>query len=113
MQFISQEKKTVIGKLQPLEIENIEINIVSWTKENYKTAISSVELPNMQPESSFQLEQNGSKQLMLLQDAQIPQAKDELSSVLERDYNTIYQNIHRCRKNQSFSNGYSNSRPLP
>ena len=44
----------------------------------------------MLPESSFQSEQNNSKQLILLQDAQIPQeAKDKLSSLLEGDYNSI------------------------
>ena len=43
----------------------------------------------MPPESSFQPKQNGSKQMILLQDAQTPQeAKDNLSSILEGDYNS-------------------------
>ena len=54
------------------------------------TAISPVELPSMLPESSFQLEQNGLKQMIFLQDAQIPQgAKDKLSLLLEKAYNII------------------------
>ena len=44
----------------------------------------------MPPELSFQPEQNNSKQSIILQDAQIPQeAKDKLSSLLEKDYHSI------------------------
>ena len=51
---------------------------------------SPVEVPRMPPESSFQMEQNGSKQLILLEDVQIPQqSKDKFSSLLEKDYNSI------------------------
>ena len=46
-------RKSMIGKLQPLEIGNIEINNVLGTKENSTTAISPVELLSMPPESSF------------------------------------------------------------
>ena len=52
-------------------------------------SFSPVELLSMLPESSFQLEQNGLKQSILLQDAQIPQeVKNKLSSLLEVDYNS-------------------------
>ena len=68
----------------------MEISIVSWSKENPKTAISPLELLSMPPESSLQLKQNGLKQLILLQDPQIPQeAKDKLSLLLEKDYDSI------------------------
>ena len=74
-------RKTVIGKLQRSEMESIEISSVSWTNENSKTPVSPVELLTMPPESSFQLEQNGLRQWIHLQHAQIPQeAKDKLSS---------------------------------
>ena len=39
----------MLGKLQPVDIENIEISNVSWTKENPKTAISPLGLPIMLP----------------------------------------------------------------
>ena len=71
MQSIPQEK-TVKGKLEPIEIENIEVSNVSWTKENMNTSDIPIELSSMLPESSFQPEQNGLKQLILLEDAQIP-----------------------------------------
>ena len=48
----------MIGKLEPLEIGNIETSNVLWTKENSTTAISPVELLSMPPGSSFQPEQN-------------------------------------------------------
>ena len=47
-------RKTIIGKLQPIEIEDIEFSNVSWTKENTDTINSPVKLPSMPPESSFQ-----------------------------------------------------------
>ena len=59
-------RKTVIGKLQPIEIEDIEISNVSWTKEHLNTRNSLVELPGMLPASSFQPDQNNLKQLILL-----------------------------------------------
>ena len=63
---------------------------VLWTKENSNTANTPAELPRMSFESSFQPGHNNSKQSILLQDAQIPQeAKDELSSLLEKDFNSI------------------------
>ena len=52
----------MIGKLQPIEIEDIEVSNMSWTKENTNTANSPAELPNLLPESSFQSQQNNLKQ---------------------------------------------------
>ena len=66
----------MIGKLQPLEIKNTEISNVSRTKENFMTAISPVDLLRILTKSSFQLEQNASQQLVLLEDAQILQEAD-------------------------------------
>ena len=91
----------MIRNLQPLEIENIEINYILWTNQNSMTAISPVEPLNMLFESCFQLEQNGLKQLILLQGVQIPQeAEDKLSSLLVKDYDrTVFYITHGCRKN--------------
>ena len=88
-QFTFQDK-SIIGKLQPIEKEDIEVRNVSWTKDDTDTANSIVKLPSMLPESSFQPELNNAKQSVVLQDAQIPQeAIDKLSSLLEWDYNSI------------------------
>ena len=73
-------RKTVICKLLPIEIENIEVSNILWTKENSYTT----NIPAEQPK------QNGSKPLILLQDAQILQeAKDRFSSLLEEEYDSI------------------------
>ena len=57
--------------------------------ENSNTTISSAELPSMPPELT-KLDQNNSKQSVNLQDEQIPQeARDELSSLLGKDYDSI------------------------
>ena len=54
---------------------------------------SPAELPNMLPESGFQPEQNGLKPPVLLEDAQIQQeAKDKLSSLLEKEYDSTVSN---------------------
>ena len=66
----------------------------------------------MPPESSFQ-PQEGLISSILLHDAQIPQkAKDKLSSLLEKDYDSIVSKspIDVGRTNL-FSNWYSNKRP--
>ena len=82
----------MIGKLQPIEIEEIEISNVSWTKENSNTANSPVAVKSMPPESSFQPEQNNSKQLILLQNAQILQeAKEMLFLFLKETTIALYQ----------------------
>ena len=87
--ILSQEKY-IIEKLQPIELEDIEVSNISWTKDDTDTTNSPAELPCMPPESSFQPGHNNTKQSVGLQDAQIPQeAKDKLSSLLERDYNSI------------------------
>ena len=61
----------MLGNFHPIEIESIEVINILWTKENSNTAHSLVKLPSMLPGSSFQPEQNNSKQLILQQDAQI------------------------------------------
>ena len=82
--------KILLGTLHPIPSEHIKVSNILWTKGNTNTADSPTELLNMPPESSFQPEQNNSKQLMLLQDIHIPQeAKYKLSSLLEGDYNSI------------------------
>ena len=66
---------------------------VSQTQENSITAIHLVELLSIPAESSFQLEQNASKQLILLQDAEIAEeAKDKLCSILKTNMIALYQN---------------------
>ena len=81
---VHNPRKTIIGNLQPIEIEDFEVSNISWTI-NYTadTANTPTELPNMPPDSSFQPEHNNTKDSVVLQDAQIPQeAKDGLSSLL-------------------------------
>ena len=83
-------RKSAIGKLQPIEIEDSEVSNVSWTKYDTDTTNSPVEILSMPPESSFQLEHNNTKQSVVLQDAQILQkAKEKVSALLEGDYNSI------------------------
>ena len=66
-------RKTITGNLQPIEIENIEVSNVSWTKENSNTTNSPAEHPAMPPESRVQPEQNNLKQSIILHYTQIPQ----------------------------------------
>ena len=83
-------QKTMLGTLHPIESKNTEVSNVSWTKENTNTANSAVELLSISPESSIQPGQNNLKQMILQQDAQIPQeAKGKLSLLLEVDYDNL------------------------
>ena len=87
-------QKAIIGNLQPIEIEGIEVSNMSWTIDGTAdTTNSPVELPSMPPESSFQPEHNTTKYSIVLQDAQIPQeTKDELSSIMRGTTITLFQN---------------------
>ena len=84
-------RKTVIGSLQPIEVEDFEVSNISWT--TYGTADTTnilTELPSLPPESSIQSQCNITKHSVVLHDAQILQeAKGELPSLLEGDYNSI------------------------
>ena len=51
-------EETIVGKLQTIEKEDIEVCSISWTKGDNDTTNSPVELPTMPPESSFQPEYN-------------------------------------------------------
>ena len=84
-------RKTTIGNLQPIEIEDFEVSNISWTTDcTADTTNSPMEFPSMLVESSFQPEHNNTKHSIVLQDAQIlMEAKDELSSLLKGDYNSI------------------------
>ena len=79
-------RKTFIGKLQPMEIENFEISNIWCTTCGTSNAPSSLmKSPSMPPESSFQPEGNNARHAIVLQDAQIPQeAKGGLSLLLDR-----------------------------
>ena len=72
IQFTSQEKN-MIRKLEPIEIEEMKLSSILWSKGNTNTANSLMELQSMSPESSFQSEQNTSKQLILNRMHKIPQ----------------------------------------
>ena len=83
-------RKTVIGKLHPVDIIYSDINNISWTTDSTTKTNKPVELPCLPPESSFQPEHNINRHSIVLEDAHIPQeAKDGLSSLLEGEYNII------------------------
>ena len=70
----------MLGTLHPIDSEKIEVSNISQTKENTNTANNLAYLLCIPLESSFQAEQNNSKQSILLQDTQIQQeGKDMLS----------------------------------
>ena len=54
-------RKTVIGKLQPIDITYSEVNNIFWTTDGTTTTDKPAELPCILPESSFQLEHNINK----------------------------------------------------
>ena len=83
--------KTIIGNLQPIEMEGLKVCNISWTIDGTAdTASSPTEFPSMPPESSLQPEHNNTKHSIVLQNAYIAQdAKDGLSSLLEGEYNSI------------------------
>ena len=93
---MSASGTTVIGTLHPIEIKDTEVTNISWTKtENSNTKYNPAKLPAMPPELSFQPEQNNLKQWIILQDVQIPQeARDKLSSLFEKDFNSITNLFH-------------------
>ena len=101
-------RKTIIGKLQAIEIEDIEVSNISWTKDNADTANSLVELLSMLPESRVQPEHSNLKQLIILQDAQLQQeAKDKLSSLLEGNKDSIVSKSPMdVGRTNLFSKGY-------
>ena len=87
---IHVQRKIIIGKLQPIEIEDIKVSDILWTKDDTDTVNSPVELQSMPPESFFQPEHNNTNQSIVLQDGQMQQeAKDKISSLLTGDYNCI------------------------
>ena len=53
--------KTIIIKLQAIEIKDIEFSHASWTKDNTDTTNSPVVLPILPPEWSFHPEHNNKK----------------------------------------------------
>ena len=55
-------RKTIIGNLQPIEIEDFEVSNILWTTDGtVDTTNSPTELPSMPPESHFQSEHNSTK----------------------------------------------------
>ena len=84
-------RKTIIGKLQPLDVANFKVSNISWpTDGTVSTTGKPMELPCIPPESSFLLEQSNAKQSIVLKDAHILQdAKDGLTSLLEGENNSI------------------------
>ena len=58
-------RKAIIGKLQPIEIEDIEVSDVLWTKDDTNTSNSPVKLPSMLPYSCFKPEHNNIKQTIV------------------------------------------------
>ena len=84
-------RKTVIGKLKPIDVTDSEVSNISWTTDGTTTMNKPTGLPCMPSELSFQLEHNINKHSIVLEDAHILQeAKDGLlSSLLEGEYNRI------------------------
>ena len=87
---IHVSRKTIIGKLQPIEIEDIEVSSISCTKDDTNTAHNPVKLQSMIPVSGFQPEHNNTKHGIVLLDAKIPQeVKYVLSALLDGNYHSI------------------------
>ena len=84
-------RRTIIGKLQPMDDTHLKVNNISWTiVGTASTTGRHMELPCMAPESSFQPYQHNAKQSTVLQGAQIPQdAKDGLVSLLGGEFSSI------------------------
>ena len=58
--MVQISRKAIIGKLQPIDVTDSEINI-SWTTDGTTIMTKSAELPCIPPESSFQLKHNINK----------------------------------------------------
>ena len=55
-------RKTIIGNLQPIDVEDFEVSNISWTTNGTANITNSpMELPCMPPKSSFQPELNNTK----------------------------------------------------
>ena len=48
-------RKTVIGKLQPRDLQHSEVNNISWMTDGTTTTNKPAKIPYMPPKSSFQL----------------------------------------------------------
>ena len=82
---------TIIGNVQPIDVEDLEVINISWTTHGTAdTTNSPMQLPCMPPESGFQPEHNNMRHTVVLQDNHIRQkVTDGLSSLLEGEYNSI------------------------
>ena len=105
---------TVIGTLDPVEIESTKVSNISWTKTGTSQddmRNSPTELPTIPPESRFQLEHNESnRQSIILQDVQVPQeARGKLSSLLENEFDSTISKSS-TDIGRTYSKGYTNLR---
>ena len=84
-------RKTIIGHLKPIEIEEFEVSNTSWTKiGTADTTKNPVELLSIPPKSSFQPEHTNTKYSIVSQGVHILQeANDGLPLLLEGNYNSI------------------------
>ena len=60
-------RKTVIGKVQPIDITYSEVNNISWTTDGTTTTNKSAELLCIPPNSSFQLDLNINRHPIVLE----------------------------------------------
>ena len=77
-------RKTVIGKLNLIDITDSEVSNIFWTTDSTTTTNKPHELPFMPPESGFQPEHYINRHSIELEDAHIPrEAKERLVSLPE------------------------------
>ena len=69
---VHNPRKTIIGTLHPIEIKDIEVSNIFWTKKLQQNK-SPAEFLSVLSQLSFQPEQNDLKPSVILQDAQIPE----------------------------------------
>ena len=105
-------RKTWIRRLYAVGSKNIEVSNVSWTKENPNHNKSSIRTSEYAVWISFQQKQNNSKQSIIYRMHKYHK-KLKISSLhcLEILWKHCIKVSLECRKNQYFSNGYSNHRP--
>ena len=84
-------RKTVIGNLQLIDVQDFKVSNTSWTTDNAAdTTNSPMKLSCMLPKSSFQLDHRNTRHSMASQDAHIPkEATEGLLSLLEGEYSSI------------------------
>ena len=94
VQYNSQKQKSIICKLQPIDVTAYEVNNISWTNDDTTTMNKPAELPCMTPESSFQPDHNINKHSIVLEGSNTAGSQGWAIFLTSGQYNSIISKSH-------------------